>query len=457
MRKGEERRGYHTRLAKTRSRLNVVVRPISELKPDGKNARSHSPKQIRQIARSIEAFGFNVPLLVDANSRVIAGHGRLEACRQLGFVEVPTIMLEHLSEAQVRAFMIADNRLTENSSWDDRLLAEQLKELSIVDLDFDLEATGFEMGEIDLRIESLSEEEGSKDDADALPDESHLPSVSRLGDGWLLGRHQVLCANSLEERSYAKLMGDEPASAVVSDLPFNVAIAGNVSGLGAIRHRDFAMAAGEMSPDQFVAFLKTALGLLAQYSTDGSLHYLFMDWRHLGELLQAGSSAYTELKNVCVWAKDTAGMGSLYRSAHELIFVYKSGRGAHRNNIQLGKFGRNRTNVWNYPGALGLRSSEEGNLLALHPTVKPTKLIADAILDCTARGDLVLDAFLGSGTTLIAAERVGRRCNGLELDPIYVDTIVRRWQGFTGDAARHAASGRTFAECEKEAQLGDGN
>lgn len=433
-------------------RVSVFYRAIEDLKLDPKNPRLHSPRQIRQIARSIEAFGFNVPVLIDANLKVIAGHGRILACQQIGRTEVPTITLEHLTEAQARAFMIADNRLTENSVWDDRLLAEQLKDLAVLDLDFSLEATGFEMGEIDLRIESLTAEGEAKDDpADAIPLATNAPAVSHPGDLWLLGRHRVLCGSALDDGCYEMLMGKQKAAMVFTDPPYNVPIEGNVSGLGAIHHREFAMASGEMSEAEFTAFLLRICTLLASHSVSGSIHFICMDWRHMSEVLSAGRQAYTELKNVCVWTKDNGGMGSLYRSQHELVFVFKSGVERHRNNVQLGQFGRNRSNVWHYPGANSFsRSGQEGNLLALHPTVKPVAMVADAILDCSARGDVVLDNFLGSGTTVMAAERTGRRCYGLEIDPLYVDTIVRRWQAYTGDRARHGTSGKAFDEVEVE-------
>ena len=427
-------------------RLQIIDRPIEELRLDPQNPRSHSPKQVRQIARSIESFGFNVPVLVDADLKVIAGHGRVMACRDLGWTEVPTISLDHLSKAQAQAFMIADNRLTETSVWDDRLLAEQLKELSLQDLDFSLEATGFEMGEIDLRIEGLTlEPEGEGDAADELPAMSPTAPVSKPGDLWLLGQHRVYCGNSLEPAAYAVLMEEERAAMVFTDPPYNVKIDGHASGLGAIRHRDFAMACGEMDEVQFTKFLTDAFKLLAGYSTDGAIHFVCMDWRHIGELWAAGLDAYSEIKNVCVWTKHNAGMGSLYRSQHELVFVFKHGRAPHRNNVQLGQFGRHRSNVWSYRGANSFgQGTDEGNLLALHPTVKPVALVADAIMDCSARGDIVLDGFLGSGTTLIAAERTGRRCYGLELDPLYVDTIIRRWQALTGERAKHAATEKYF-------------
>ena len=433
------------------TRIRVVYRALEELKLDPKNPRAHGAKQIRQIGHSIEAFGFNVPVLVDADSKVIAGHGRVLACRQLGWSEVPTISLEHLTEAQARAFMIADNRLTENSVWDDRLLAEQLKDLSLEDLDFSLEATGFEIGEIDLRIEGLSSETDPDEREDDLADIPSGPAISRAGDLWLLGEHRVNCGSALDPLAYASLVGTEQAKAVFSDPPYNVPIDGNVSGLGSVRHREFAMASGEMSEPEFVAFLTRALALHARHSVQGALHFICMDWRHMGELIAAGRKVYSELKNLCIWAKDNGGMGSLYRSQHELVFVFKYGRESHRNNVQLGRYGRNRSNVWHYPGANSFsRNGTEGNQLALHPTVKPAALVADAIMDCTARRDLVLDGFLGSGTTVIAAERCGRRCFGLEIDPQYVDTIVRRWQRIAGQNATHASSGRTFEDVEAE-------
>jgi DNA modification methylase len=280
---------------------------------------------------------------------------------------------------------------------------------------------------------------------------SNGPPVSRIGDLWILGQNRVLCASSLEAASYQILMQGKRATMVFTDPPYNVAIEGHVGGKGAIQHREFTMASGEMTEDQFTEFLAQACKLLAANSIDGSLHFVCMDWRHVSELLSAGKQAYTELKNLCVWAKDNAGMGSLYRSQHELVFVFKNGKASHVNNVQLGQFGRYRSNVWNYPGVNSFaRSTEEGNLLALHPTVKPLALVADAILDCSGRGDIILDAFLGSGTTVIAAERTGRSCYGLELDPCYVDTIVRRWQAFTKLTATHAQSGRTFVEIEGE-------
>jgi DNA modification methylase len=429
-------------------RIQLNYLPLSELKLDAKNPRKHGTSQIRQIARSIQAFGFIVPVLIDSSRKVLAGHGRVMASRQLNLSEVPTIAVEHLNEAQARAFLIADNRLTENSTWDEGLLAQQLKELSLMDLDFGLEVTGFEIGEIDLRIQSLASDQDNDDPDDVIASSPSGPTVSRHGDLFLLGGHRVCCGSALEAGSYTGLMEDNQATMVITDPPYNVPIKNNVSGLGSVRHPDFAMGCGEMDQAQFIAFLAKACSLMAQHTTDGSLHYIFIDWRHLEELLSAGKLIYSELKNICVWIKNHTGMGAFYRSRHEFVLVFKHGSSTHRNNILLGKYGRDRTNVWEYPTPR--TPSDEGNLLSLHPTVKPVRLIADAILDCTERGAIILDGFLGSGTAVIAAERVGRRCFGLELEPKYVDIIVKRWQAYSGGQARHAQTGKTFAELQEQ-------
>jgi DNA modification methylase len=437
-------------------RLQTVYRQVRDLKTNPKNPRQHSPKQIQQIADSIRAFGFNVPLLIDSNFVVIAGHGRLLACSLLGIDVVPTIMVASLTPQQVLAFMIADNRLTENATWDQRLLAEQFQTLAEVELDFSLEVAGFEMGEIDVMIEGLSPaQEGGEDPADELPGETDKVQVSRPGDLWQLNQHRVLCADATLASNYIELMAGHKASAGFTDPPYNVPIDGHATGLGRTHHSEFPMASGEMTEAEFTDFLTNASSSLAENCVDGAIVYVCMDWRHMSELLIAGRRAGLESKNLCVWVKSNAGMGSLYRSQHELVFVFKNGRGCHRNNVQLGQFGRYRTNVWNYPGANSFsRTTPEGNLLALHPTVKPVAMVADAILDCTARGDIILDGFLGSGTTVIAAERTGRVCYGLELDPVYVDTIVRRWQAFTGKSAMNIGSGRSFNQIEEENSRG---
>jgi 16S rRNA G966 N2-methylase RsmD len=432
-------------------KLSIVYRSISELKPDPKNPRSHSQKQVQQVADSIGQFGFVAPILADADGNVIAGHCRLLAARQLGMRDVPAVRLEHLTPAQVRAYQIADNKLTENGNWDDRLLAEAFKQLSTEDLDFSLDITGFELPEIDLHLHSLEAVGPEQDDpADEVP-ETKAVAVSKLGQLWQLGGHRLLCGSALDQSVYKTILDDELADFIFCDPPYNVPIRGHVSGNGAVRHREFAMASGEMSRVEFTNFLRAAFTQLVAYSKPGSVHDICMDWRHLVEVLAAGEATYSELLNLCVWSKRNAGMGSLYRSQHELVLVFKNGVAPHLNNIQLGKFGRNRSNLWSYPGVRNFgRGTEEGNLLSMHPTVKPVALVADAILDCSKRGDIVLDAFLGSGSTLMACERIGRSCRGIEIDPLYVDTAIRRWQRYTGDQAVNAATGRTFADHEAE-------
>ena len=421
--------------------LVVEQVPLDTLTLDPENARLHKPAQIKQIAKSIEAFGYNAPILVDRDGKVLAGHGRLMACRQLGRTDVPVIRLEHLTPAQARAFAIADNRLGETSTWDEKALAGHFKVLAELDLDFSLEATGFTMGEIDLKIEGLGDPVAD-DDPDDAPAPSG-PAVANLGDLWTLGSHKVLCGDSLEAASYARLMGDERAAMVFTDPPYNVPIDGNVSGKGKTHHREFGMASGEMSEAEFVAFLTQACQLMAEVSTNGSIHFICMDWAHLFALMSAGRDAYDAMLNICVWAKPNGALGGVYRSAHEMVAVFKNGRAAHRNNVKLGRFGRNRTNVWNYASANRFGRGEDADLTSQHPTPKPVQMIADAILDVTERGDIVLDPFLGSGTTLIAAQRVGRIARCIDMDPLYVDLAIRRWQRLTGDqAVRH--DGATF-------------
>lgn len=425
------------------SKLNIVYQNIDQLHSNPHNARTHSKHQIRQLAESMRQCGWTTPILIDANNIIIASHGRKSAAKLLGIEEVPTIRLDGLTNEQIRAYVIADNKLAENAGWDREILAIEFQELLALDC-LDITVTGFEVSEIDL---ILDEAKGTpEEEAISEPDFDQEP-VTQSGDLWLLGKHRIICGNSLHQATYRELMGSRRAAMVFTDPPFNVRIDGHATGNGAIRHREFAMASGEMSEAEFVSFLNTSLRLISDHSANNSVHYICMDWRHAGDLIAAGKQNFDEFLNLCVWVKNSGGMGSFYRSQHELVLVFRKGKGPHRNNIQLGQFGRNRTNVWQYPGIQTLsKQSEESNLLALHPTVKPIAMVADAILDCLARGEVVLDAFLGSGTTLMAAERVGRACCGIEIDPLYVDVAIRRWQKYTGDAAIHALSGKRFDE-----------
>ena len=423
--------------------LKIEHVPPSELKPYARNARTHSPKQIAQIAASIGTFGFNNPVLIDKNNVIIAGHGRVEAAKLLGLDTVPVIRLEHLSEAEKRAYILADNRLAEKAGWDAEILAIELQNLIELDLDFDVSVTGFDMPEIDVLISGLDATAQTPDPADAIPEVTG-PAITRPGDRWQIGPHRLICADATSPESYHLLLDGERAQMVFTDPPYNVKIDGHVSGLGEVRHREFAMAAGEMSEAQFTSFLMTVFAILVSVAVDGAIHFIAMDWRHMAEVLQAARGIYSEFKNLCVWSKTNGGMGSLYRSQHELFFVFKSGSAPHINNVELGKHGRYRTNVWSYPGANSFSPTRDDDL-AMHPTVKPVALVMDAILDCSRRKDVILDAFAGSGTTLVAAHKTGRRGYGIELDPHYCDVIVRRMAKITKLEAVLKDTGQTFA------------
>ncbi len=423
-----------------RHQLRIEWINTEALTPDPENPRRHSPQQIRKIAGDIRKNGFTNPILITQDGLVIAGHGRLEASKQAGLTEIPVMRL-NLTEAQAKVRNLWDNRSSDLSHFDDQLLGLAMQQL--VDLNIDIEDTGFSVAEADLLIEGLSAP-GSDSADDDIPVAAG-PAVAKLGDIWKLGDHRIICADAQSAPSYARLMNGKLAHAVFTDVPYNLA-GGVISGKGKVRHRSFKMAAGEMSVDRYRAFLRASLEQMARYSLDGSLHFHCIDWRHLQDIQAAAEGIYRELLNMAVWVKPNGGMGSLYRSRHELVLIYKNGRGRHRNNVDLGRHGRNRSNVWEYAGGSSFsgRTTDEGNLLALHPTVKPVQMIADAILDCTARGDLILDSFVGSGSTLIAAERVGRICYGIDLDPLYVDVAIRRWQRHTGGYAVHTATGKRF-------------
>ncbi len=404
------------------------------------NARTHSKKQVRQIADSIERFGFTNPVLIDETRTILAGHGRVEAAKLLGMTEVPCLRLDHMSAAEKRAYVLADNKLALNAGWDEDLLAAELGALMSEDLDFDIGITGFSIPEIDSVMEAVSPEDTGDPEDDVVPDEA--VARVRLGDIWQLGRHRLICGDALDGQVVANLMNGAVARMVFTDPPYNVPIDGHVGNSGKTQHREFAMASGEMSPSQFTAFLKEAFRNLVDHSVDGSIHFICMDWRHMSEMLAAGQGVYDEMKNLIVWAKDNGGMGTFYRSRHELIFVFKKGNAAHVNTFELGQHGRYRTNVWQYRGVNTMRTGRMEEL-ALHPTVKPVQMIADAIRDVSGRGDIVLDIFGGSGSTLIAAEKTGRRGYLCELDAIYCDRILTRWEGYAKDEAEQILCGWT--------------
>lgn len=424
---------------------------IQVLRPYTRNARTHTRRQIRKIAKSIQKFGFVNPVLVSDDSEIIAGHGRVLAAKLLGLETVPVVRLSHLSEADRRAYVIADNKLALDAGWDKELLVLELQ--GLIDLSIEIELTGFATPEIDILIEEVAESKSDPGPEDNIPEIPSGPPISVAGDIWLLGSHRLLCGDARAAASYTALLGDDRADVVFTDPPYNVEITGNVSGKGRIQHREFAMASGEMSEVEFTEFLKLTLGNAAAVSRDGAVHFVCADWRHLGEFLTAGREVYGALLNLCAWCKTNGGMGSLYRSQHELVFVFRVGNAPHLNNVELGRHGRNRTNVWNYAGVNTFRAGRMDEL-ALHPTVKPVAMVADAIRDVSRRNDLVLDPFGGSGTTIIAAEKTGRRARAIEIDHYYVDVAVRRWQRFTGKVAVHAETGKSFEEIAEQ-RLGE--
>ena len=424
--------------------MAIEVMAPERLRPYPGNARTHSKKQIRQIADSIQQFGFTNPVLISDDDEIIAGHGRVEAARLLGMASVPTVRLSHLDATQRRAYVLADNKLALNAGWDREVLAVELQ--ALVDLDFGVEITGFSLAEIDLVIDEARESSpgGTQEAVDDVPAfASTCSATTRDGDLWLLGRHRLLCGDSRQGATFEQLLEGERADLILTDPPYNVPIDGHVCGLGRIRHREFAMGVGEMSRQAFTEFLRLTLGHAAACCRDGAIAFVCMDWRHLGELLAAGETVFSELKNLCVWNKSNGGMGSFYRSKHELVLVFKVGTAPHTNTFGLGDGGRYRTNVWDYAGVNALRPGRAAEL-AMHPTVKPVAMVADAIRDCSRRGATILDCFGGSGTALIAAETTGRQGRLIEADPAYCDQALRRFQRVTGKEPCLAATGQTF-------------
>jgi DNA modification methylase len=419
---------------------------IADLKPNPRNARRHPKKQLHQIAASIREFGFNSIVVIDEDGVILVGHGRVEAAKLAGLTTLPVLRITHLTAEQKVGFSLADNKIALNADWDMEQLTLLWRELSAQELNFDMEVTGFETAEIDLLIDGPTVP--TKADRSDIVPEQQSEAVSRLGDLWNLGDHRLICADACDKAAYVELLNGEQARMVFTDPPYNVPIDGHVGGLGGVKHREFKMASGEMTPAEFQQFLKTVFANMTEVSLNGAVHFICMDWRHMAEVMGAAHGIYTGLKNLCVWNKNNGGMGSLYRSKHELVFVYKVGTDPHVNTIELGKNGRYRTNVWDYAGVNTWRAGRDADL-EMHPTVKPTALVIDAIKDCSRRGDIVLDAFSGSGTTIIAAHKSRRRACAIELDPLYVDVAIRRWQTFTGEAATLAATGETFAVIEE--------
>jgi len=410
-------------------KLSIVYRDPRELTPHPRNANRHPTKQVHQIAESINAFGNINPILIDEKGVVIAGHGRLAAALERKLEQVPTIQIRHLSEARKRALMLADNKIARNSVWDEEMLRLELEEILSVEDEELIDLTGFETPEIDRLLERGALAGSDPDDDPVEPDRT-LPANFKIGDLIRCGPHRIICGDAKDPASYSALLDGESADQAVTDPPYNVAIE-QVVGLGKTQHREFAEASGEMTNSQFQRFLDLTFAQIKANSRDGAIIMAFMDWRHINQLLQTGNANLFELKNICVWVKTNGGMGSFYRSQHELVAIFKNGSGPHVNNIELGKHGRYRTNVWQYAGANTFRKGRLDDL-ATHPTVKPVALVADAIKDCSRRNDIILDPFGGSGTTLLAAERTGRQARLIEIDPYYVEATIKRWTKSTG-------------------------
>lgn len=442
----------HNQLASLERKLGpIIYRKIDELVAYEGNPRKHPEKQLAKLTASIGEFGFAMPVLLDGDDVIIAGHARVEAARRAGLREVPVLVADQWSKAQVRAYRLADNRLAEISEWNEELLAIELA--AIIEFDeMPIEILGWETAEIDLILDTDAKEDAA-DPADDCPE---LPSepVSQLGDLWRLGQHRLFCGSSLNSGSWATLMDGREAAMVFTDAPYNVPVTGHITGLGKASHAEFAMASGEMSKAEFTAFLSDAIGQVSACLKDGGVLTLAMDWRHSSEILAAIEASGLTLINMCVWNKNNGGMGSLYRSKHELFWIAKKGRAPHTNNVELGRHGRYRTNIWDYTGvnSFGKTRMED---LADHPTVKPTALVADAIRDVTHPGEVVVDAFMGSGTTILAAERTKRTAYGMDIEPKYIDVAVRRWEGMTGKKAVLAETGESFAEVAERRSCAD--
>lgn len=410
----------------------VEMLAIGMIKPYSKNPRIHNAKQIEKIKNSIMQFGFTAPILVDKENNIVAGHARYEAMKMLNAVQIPTIQLENLTPEQIKAYRIADNRLAEDAQWDSDILKIEFKEL--LELDFDITDTGFEIPEIDsLTIELIGDENKQDEDKEVYSLLDSIPQKVKKNDLWILGEHKIFCGDTLDPDSFKCLLMTEKAEIIVTDPPYNVKIKGHVCGNGKIQHTDFKMASGEMTESEFMDFTQKFMENLRESSTDGSLHYIFIDWRGLKTFLTAGEQ-YDELKNICVWDKTTGGMGSLYRSQHEFVCVFKNGKNPHINNIQLGHNGRYRTNVWSVKG-MNVQNKQAQELFKLHPTVKPVGLLSDILLDASSPGGIVLDCFGGSGSTLIACEKTKRKARLIELDEKYCNAIIYRWEKLTGRKA----------------------
>jgi DNA modification methylase len=431
--------------SKIERRIEYVA--VDALCPSPHNVRTHSRKQISQIARSIKRFGFQPPIIINGGDRILAGHGRKLAAEELGLAEVPCVRVTELSQSEERAFALAENRIAENAGTDRELLAAELLELSVLlpelSVPDDIELTGFSFAEFDVLQHDFAEATKTDDNDEPFPEGG--PPVSLQGDLWLLGKHRIVCGDARDPDAYGRLFdGAAAAEMVITDPPYNVRIRGHVAGRGKVKHQEFAFASGEMKDDEFRQFLLESIGGMAAACRPGALIYTFVDWRSVELFCRVGRELGLTLVNICVWNKTTPGQGSFYRSAHELICVLAKPGGSRRNNIELGRHGRSRTNVWTFAAPNKFATGDDA--IRQHPTPKPVNMIAEAIKDASGRGAVVLDAFLGSGTTILAAEKVGRVGYAIEYEPVYVDLAIRRWQRVTGRDAILAGTDQTFNE-----------
>ncbi len=423
----------------------IEMTPLEALQEPLMIQRTHTPAKIRKLTKSIKRFGILAPLLISSN-QIVDGIARFQAAKGAGLEAVPTIDISYFSENELRALRLALNRLQEEVQWNKKAVALELSFL--INEGFDLDEIAFDTAEIENHLEIG---ESVADVEDLNVSSLAMAAVSRLGDVWLLkgnhGEHRVGCGDFRDEELRKRIFGESLAAACVTDPPYNVRIQGHVSGTK--KHKEFPFASGEMTDEQYEIFLRALLVIIYRHLLRNAIAFVSVDWRHCRHLAAAGAACELELLNVCVWTKSNPGMGSFYRSQHELIFVFKLNGQPYRNNIELGRHGRSRSNVWPYRGVNVFGA--ERHLLESHPTPKPSAMIADAILDVTLPGEIVFDPFLGSGTTLIAAERTHRRCHAMEIEPKYVDLGIRRWQLETGLEAFRLSDGLSFAEAEKSA------
>lgn len=438
---------------RTNQTIAIEYVAVGSLKPDPRPQRKHSQRQLASLIGAIERFDVVRPILVTDDNVVLDGNAVLEAAKRLGHDTIPVIRIDGYTPNELRALQMSLNRIGEHAQWDEAVLrADFIALLADPDIEFSLDFTGFDQVFVD-RV-TLADDVGTPQDD--VPEPDGGAPVTRLGDVWICGHHRIVCGDSRDGAVYVLLLAGGRVRLILTDPPYNVRISGNVSGLGKVQHGEFAMASGEMTRAEFIEFQRQVFDHCKQHGVDGALLYAFIDGRHVADQIAAGEAVFGELKQLVVWAKDNAGMGTFYRSQHELLTIWKLGDAPNVNTFGLGSNGRYRSNVWNYPGCASLGAGR-AEALSFHPTVKPLPMIVDAILDVTHQGEIVLDPFGGSGTTLIAAERTGRIARLIEIDPKYVDVTLRRFIAETGEEPTLAETGEAFSEVRSRRQSETGN